>query len=293
VKRTGPVLALLLLSPAFARAQQDSALREAVRLATEGQADSARSLVRARLAATPPSDAGFPEVLYTAGVVATSPDTALRYFRRTSVEYSESAWADRALLRVAQITFAAGDLNTAYQSAQRVLTDYPFSPVRATAAFWAGRAQLDLGDLPGACRNLTLAADSAALDVELSNRARFYIQRCQSLALVLRPDTTGVAPVTGDTAGAPAAAAPLPPPPPGAAAAATWAVQVSAVRSPASADQAMRQLRTYGWEPRVSRDADGFLRVRVGRFKTRAEATRLAADIRRKVGGAPFVVEEP
>jgi cell division septation protein DedD len=71
-----------------------------------------------------------------------------------------------------------------------------------------------------------------------------------------------------------------------------YAVQVSAVRSAGSADQAMKVLKTYGYEPRVSRDADGFLRVRVGRFKTKAEAQRLAADIKRKVGGAPFVVEE-
>ena len=262
-------------------AQQDSALREAVRLATEGQGDSARVLVRKRLAATPPADAGFPEVLYAAGVVAANPDTALRYFRRTSVEYSGSAWADRALLRMAQIAFASGDLNTAYQSAQRVLADYPFSPVRAPAAFWAGRAQLDLGDLSGACRFLTQAADSAAEDVELSNRARFYAQRCQSLPLAQKPDSAPPADTSGGGQVNPPAAG-----------AVAYAVQVSAVRSAGSADQAMKTLRTYGYQPRVSRDPDGFLRVRVGRFKTKAEAQRLATEIKRKVGGTPFVVEE-
>jgi hypothetical protein len=274
----------LVLAALPAGAQQDSALREAVRLATEGQGDSARALVRKRLATTAPADSTFPEVLYAAGVVAAHPDTALRYFRRTSVEYSASTWADRALLRIAQIMFAGGDLNGAYQSAQRILADYPFSAVRAPAAFWAGRAQLDLGDLAGACRLLTQAADSSADDVELANRARFYVQRCQGMPppLAQKPDSTPRDSAAG--ANKPAnPAAPLP---------AAWTVQVSAVRSPASADQAMKALKTYGWDSRVSRDADGFLRVRVGRYKTRAEAQRIAADIKRKLGGAPFVVEE-
>ena len=275
----------LAVVPVSGSAQQDSTLREAVRLATEGQGDSARALVRGRLAATAPTDSGFPEMLYAAGVVAADPDTALRYFRRASIEYSESAWADRALLRITQITFASGDLNTAFQSARRVLDDYPFSVVRPQAAFWAGRAQLDLGDLAGACRFLTQAADSAADDVELANRARFYVQRCQAMPLARTPDSV---PAARDSAAAvapnPAVAA--------APAVVAYAVQVSAVRSPASADQAMQSLKRAGYQPRVSRDADGFLRVKVGRFKTKAEATRLATEIKRKMGGTPFVVEE-
>src|SRR5262245_6867306 len=189
MRRAALLAAALVLGPASTGAQQDSTLRAAVRLATEGQGDSARALVRTRPAASAPGDSTFAEVLYAAGVVAASSDTALRYFRRTSVEYSASPWADRALLRIAQITFASGDLNAAQQSAQRVLADYPFSPVRAQAAFWAGRSQLDLGDLPAACRLLMLAADSAAGDVELANRARFYVQRCQAVPLAQKPDT--------------------------------------------------------------------------------------------------------
>lgn len=279
VRRSAIAFTCLALVAVPAAAQQDSTLREAVRLATEGQGDSARALVRKRLAATAPADSTFPEVLYAAGVVAANPDTALRYFRRTSVEYSASTWADRALLRIAQIMFAGGDLNAAYQSAQRILADYPFSSVRAPAAFWAGRAQLDLGDLAGACRLLTQAADSSVDDVELANRARFYVQRCQGVPppVAQKPDSAP----RDSSAAAPKPSAP-----------AAWAVQVSAVRSPASADQAMKALKTHGWDSRVSRDADGFLRVRVGRFRTKAEAQRLAADIKRKLGGAPFVVEE-
>jgi len=290
VTRLRWLLALACLAlPRSAAAQQDSSLREAVRLATEGQGDSARAIVRVRLARSSPSDTGFAETLYAAGVVAANPDTALRYFRRASVEYSESAWADRALLRIAQIMYASGDLNTALQSARRVLADYPFSPVRPQAAFWAGRAQLDLGDLPGACRFLTQAADSAGGDIELANRARFYVQRCQALPLAQAQDS---ARATSDTATKLPPGTPAVSPPAGTTAPAAWAVQVNAVRSPASADQAMQSLRRSGYQPRVNRDADGFLKVRVGRFKTKAEAQKLAAEIKRKLGGSPFVVEE-
>jgi cell division septation protein DedD len=54
----------------------------------------------------------------------------------------------------------------------------------------------------------------------------------------------------------------------------------------------MRSLKAQGYAARVSRDADGYLKVRVGRFTTRAEAERLAREVKRKVGGTPFVVEE-
>src|SRR5205814_1658985 len=114
---------------------------------------------------------------------AADPDSALSYFRRTSIEHSQSPWADRALLRIAQLSFAGGDVNTAFRSADRVLTDYPLSTVRAQAAYWAGRSQIDLGNLAGACHYLKHAADSAADDVELANRARFYVQRCAGLPI--------------------------------------------------------------------------------------------------------------
>jgi len=151
MKRYLPLL-LTLMVPAPLAAQQDSVLRDAVRLATEGRGDSARAIVRRKLATTSPADSSYAEVLYTAGVVASNSDSALRYLRRTTIEFSQSPWADRALLRIAQMAFAAGDPATTFSSAERVITDYPFSPVRAQAAYWAGRAQIDAMKLkvPGA-----------------------------------------------------------------------------------------------------------------------------------------------
>jgi hypothetical protein len=272
--------------PSVLAAQQDSALHEAVRLVTEGRGDSARAIVRRKLASTSTSDSSYAEVLYTAGVVASNSDSALRYLRRTTIEYSQSSWADRAFLRIAQLSFAAGDPATTFNSAERVITDYPFSPVRAQAAYWAGRAQIDLGNLAVACRYLRQASDSAADDLEIANRARFYVQRCQNLATA-KPDTArpdslqrSTSPATTTTTSTPATAV-------------MYAVQVAAVRSPAAADQSMQALKRAGYDARVSRDADGLLKVRVGHFKTKAEAQRLATEIRRKVPrSTPFVVDE-
>ena len=278
----------LMLAAEVLPAQQDSLMRDAVRLVTEGRGDSARTLVRRRLAVTSPADTLFPEALFTAGVVAADPDSAMRYFRRTSVEYAQSGWADRALLRIAQLSFAAGDVGGTYSSAQRVLTDYPFSRVRAQAAYWAGRAQIDLGNLPLACRYLTQAADSAADDVEISNRARFYVQRCAALPVANTPAVPPVDTARRDSASAARPPAATPP------AATTFTVQIAAVRSVAAADQAMQNLKRAGYESRVTRDTDGFLKIRVGRFRTRPEAQRLATEIRGKLAAStPFVVEEP
>jgi len=278
VRRTGAVSARLVwvglaaalgLAALELRAQQDSlfadsVLNQAVRLATEGQADSARTLVRGRLGALSANDSLYPAALYAAGLVTGNADTALTYFRRVSIEYSQSSWAAPALLRLAQFAYAARDFSTARVSAERVLSDYPVTPVRAQAAYWAGRARLELNELSAACALLQQAEAEAGGDVETANRARFYLQRCR-----------GLAPAPAETTGAP-----------------TFAVQVAAMRSAAAADDLMRRLSTYGYQPRALREPDGLLKVRVGPYPTRTEAQRVAAAIKARLGGSPFVVEE-
>lgn len=262
------------VTPLAGQAPTDSSLIEALRLVTEGQGDSARALVRARLSRLSPDDSLYAEALYVAGVVAADLETALTPLRRLSVEYSQSSWADQALLRIAQLRFAAGDHATAGRSAERVLADYPFSDIRGAAAFWAARVRLEQGDIAAACSLFRQASAEAGEDIELANRAGFYLQRCDGVARAdsTIPDTTeGMAAAATDT---------------------VFAVQVAAVRSAAAADEAMRAVRNAGFQPRVVRDADGFFKVRIGRFRTRAEARRLQEEVRRKLGGSPFVVEE-
>lgn len=262
--------------PGLARGQgfTDSALAGAVRLVSEGQGDSARSLVRRRLAAVPRTDSLYPEVLFAAGMVAEHLDSALSAFRRVSIEYSQSPWADDALLRIGQLSFAARDFATTRRSTDRILLDYPFSDVRAAAAYWAARVRIEEGQGAEACSFLQRAADEAGPDIELANRARYYLQSCQAAP----------------------AATPGPPDsarrPPAAPERVVYAVQVAAVGTAAAADGVMQQLADAGFRPRVVRDADGLFKVRVGEFATRPEAQTLQADVRRKLGGQPFVVEE-
>ncbi len=270
--------AVLCLAATPLAAQQDSLLLEAVRLATEGQSDSARAVVQSKLASMSPQDSGYAEILYTAGLVSDTSATAVTYFRQVSIEYSDSPWADRALLRLAQFAYAAGDLRSVLRSAERILLDYPMSTVRAQAAFWAGRTELDLNNAPAGCRLMAQAHDEAVEDVELANRAAFYLQRCATTLNAQR-----------EAAADSASAAARPSVPSGVR---TFAVQVAAVTNPAAADRAMRALRAEGYDARVFRDQDGLLKVRVGRFRRRRDAEALMRELRGKVPGDPFVVEE-
>ena len=249
----------------------DSTLALALRLVTEGRGDSARALVRSRLRQLSPTDPLYPEALFVAGSVSAGMDSAMFHFRRVALDYTASPWADDALLRVAQLAFAGGDLETARRSTQRVLNDYPFSDVRAAAAYWAGRVLLEEDQLTEACAFLRQARAEAGDDIELANRTAFYLQRCTTVgaAAPTSPDSVRAAP-SGTL----------------------FTVQVAAVRTAAAADELMRSLRSTGYESRVVRDADGLLKVRAGRFRTRADAERLRDELRRRLGGQPFVVEE-
>ncbi len=202
-------------------------------------------------------------------------DSARTYFRRVSIEYAQSPWADQALLRLSQLAFAAGDFASAAQTAARIVMDYPLSDVRGEAAFWAGRAAFELGNVVEGCRHLETADELTTEDLELKNRIRYYHQRCARLA---QADTTAA------DSGAGAEPAPE---------GTVYTVQVAAVQSPAAADELMRQLHDEGYDPHVVRDPDdGLFKVRVGRFSDRAEAVRLQNELEGKLGGQPFVVEE-
>jgi tetratricopeptide (TPR) repeat protein len=251
-----------------AQAFTDTALAAAVRLVSEGQGDSARALVRARLAALSPLDPAYAEALFAAGTVAEQLDSALSAFRRISIEHSQSPWADDALLRMAQLSYAARDFATVRRATDRILLDYPFSDLKAGAAYWAARVRLEEGQTAEACPFLRRAVDEAGGDIELANRARYYLQRCQDPAAP--PDTTAARPATPR---------------------AVYAVQVAAVGTVGTADEAMRVLAQAGYRPRVVRE-DGLFKVRVGEFATRPEAQALQAELRQKFGGQPFVVEE-
>ena len=68
-------------------------------------------------------------------------------------------------------------------------------------------------------------------------------------------------------------------------------LKVAAVQSEGAANDLAATLRDEGYEPRIHRDTDGLYKVRVGAFSSRSDCQRLADELRDKVGGEPFVVE--
>lgn len=269
-----PVLALVLGLVAPLAGQSDPRLQNAVQLFQSGHIDSARAVVRRLLSTLPPSDEAYPEALYTAGLIAPDAPTVMRHLQRVVVEYEMSPWADDALLRLTQLYTAQGDPAAAAQAAERLRRDHPDSPLRARAAYHGARAYFDLRNEARGCALIREATDEAGDDVELRNQIGFYAARC------------GPAPATPVPVAVPDTATATRP-------AAAYSVQVLAVKSAATVDEMLTRLQVMGYPARVVRDSAGLFKVRVGRYPTREEAQRAQANLRQRLGGQPFVVEEP
>ncbi|MEP6571260.1 MAG: SPOR domain-containing protein [Gemmatimonadota bacterium] len=278
--RRGLFLLLALLLPAqLLRAQDDPRLGDAVRLAQDGQSDSARAAVARILAATPATDSLYPQVLYTAGLVSGSVDEMRRQYSRVAVEFGSSAWADHALLRLSMLDFAAGNAAAAAHDVDRIRSDYPSSPLIGQAAYWGARSYFELKQPVEACRWVNDGMSHAGDNVELQNQLNFFSGRCTPEALQLA-DTTRT-----DSSRAPKADSTARHAGPG------FAVQVGAVKTQAAADKLVASLKSAGFPAHVMHEAK-LLKVRVGHFADRTAAQAQAATIKSKVGGSPYVVPE-
>jgi cell division septation protein DedD len=291
------VLVLLAIATTSLRAQEDSRLVAAVRLAQDGQGDSARVIVLNLLNATPPTDTLFPQLVYTMGMVAGDAADRSRNFRRVAVEFAGSAWADDALLGLAQEDFAAGRLDASARNLERIKADYPSSPLLPVASYWAARTYFELKKVLLACQWLSQGKTLAADDIELQNQLSFYEPRCEGGPQAASASPPPAAPGTTSSA-TPA------PPPAGVPATSTstdsagqgrgpktFAVQVAAVGTDAQAQGTISALRNGGFEPHIVREG-GYIKVRVGHFAQRSEAVAAASQVRAKLGGSPFIVEE-
>lgn len=285
------LLLLAPLRPSALASQNDPRLITAVRLAQEGQSDSARALVGRVLAQTSPADTLYAQVLYAVGLLAHTESDRRLYLRRVVVEHGRSEWADDALLQLAQLDYAAGNAEGAAQQAERLLLDYPESPLIPVAALWGSRAAGDRRDAETACRIAEAGLAAVGHHNELRTQLEFQRQRCQSLAAIAAANRPPPPPPT-DTARAaprdPARPAPVAPdrPRPG------WYVQVSAVRSQEAAAADLARLRRAGNEGLVVREG-GLLKIRVGPYRSREGAAASMAGIRQALGGQPFIVQVP
>lgn len=302
VRLCGCAAVLLCAAVRPATGQDNPAIRAAVQLAAEGRGDSARKIVAAELAKARRGESAYVEALYWRGRLATSGDSAESDLRHVALDYSNSKWADHALLQLAQLAMAAGNPTGALQLAQRLRSDYPGSLLLSRAALWAGRAAFDLGDPVAACVLLDSARAEGRGDVEFLNQVAFYQSRCTAAVLQPRAPADTAKPAGADTARRPSAA-PAPPParPETAAApkaqppapAPQFEVQVTATRSRAQARSVVRRVERSGARARIVTGSDGYLRVRAGPYVSRKEADAAVIRLRRLLGGHPIVVGAP
>jgi hypothetical protein len=278
---------LLAAGASSAAAQTDPRLTAAVRAAQEGQGDSARSAVDRLLAATPPTDSLYPEVLYTQAMVANSAADMRRDLQRVVVEYPTSSWSDDALLRLVQMDYATRSFEGAARNLERLRLDHPLTPLLAQAAYWGGRTYFELKDTARACRWLADGVAAAGTDLELQRQLGFLYQRCASAPRA--GGDSGAAAKPADSAAARVADS-LPRRAP--TKAAKYRVQVAAVATPGAADDAATKAEELGYPAVIVRER-GYYKVRAGTFATKQEAQAAAAKLKSGMGGSPFVVAEP
>jgi cell division septation protein DedD len=289
----------LLVGAAPAHAQTDARLVNAVRAAQEGQSDSARAEIQRLLAATPPTDTLYPQILYTQAMVAGSAGDMRRALQRVAVEYATSSWADDALLRLVQMDYATRNLEGAERNLERLRLDFPATPLLAQAAYWAGRVYFDDNKPGNACRWVADGMAQAGTDVELQNQLGYLYQRCNltaDTATAAAGTDSSRSAKTDSARGAPAAAADSATrpaaPAPSRTARPAYRVQIAAVATQAAAADVAARARGAGY-PTVTVQEKGLYKVRAGEFGTRAEAQTAAGRLKARLGGSPFVVAEP
>lgn len=315
--RSRLALLALLLAPAAALAAQQGTYPtsprfvEILQLAQDGRGDSARTLIDRYLDRTPQSDPSYAEALYTAATLATSGGDARLLFSRVAVEHAQSAWADKALLRLAQLDYGTGDTDGAINRVRRLMLDYPDSPVTASAALWGARAAFERREYDTGCPWITRGLERVGDDVETRNQLEFMRQRCISgegvqLTPIPQPaETLRVAPpVTPrtperrpvDTAEVRPPVQQVPPPPPPAEqpkAAGPWRVQVAALSDAAAIRRLEGIIRKMGLTSYRVAGPGSLVKVQAGPFATREAAVARVADLTKAVGGKPFVTRAP
>ncbi len=265
-------------------------------------------------------------------MVASDANEMRRQLQRVAVEYSSSSWADDALLRLVQLDYASGNLEGAARNLERIRLDYPGSALMPQASYWAARTYFDQKSPEVACRWIADGLAQARGNVELENQLSYLDQRCAAVRAnvalqnpspsqsgspadtatrvvpsgrtdsVTSPLTnTAPAPTDSTTATAvppPSTTAPPPQPEPTPApsqpapAAGRFRVQITAVRTLATAEKFASRLRGQGHTPVIVPDA-GLYKVRIGNYATKQDAVAALPALKAKLGAGLFVVAEP
>lgn len=271
--------------------------QEVVRLAQDGYGDSARKVIARLLSRTPETDPTFAEALYTAGAVASTGQDTRTWFKRVVVEFPSSPWADKAQLRLAELSYGEGLMDDVMSRVSRLFIDHPSSPVIPTAALWGARAAFDQQKLQQACDWLTRGLAAVGDDLELRNQLMFAKQRCNvgngvQLAPVV-PESLRAGPpprLPSDTAGR----QPVTPPPvkSRAAVASPWRIQVAAISDKAVIRRMIQKIEGAGFRAYTTPGPRGLTKIQAGPFASRAAALAQLPKLKRAVRGSAFVTKE-
>ncbi len=178
------VVSLVAGSSRTALAQTDARLAGAVALAQEGHGDSARAIVQQVLSSVPSTDPLHVEALLARARLAESADTMRRQLQQITVEHALSPWADDALLALAELEYASGNIPATTRTLERFRSDYISSPLLSAAAFWAARAYFDTRKESAACEWVGMGlARIARAPADIAPQLEFFARRCPSTAL--------------------------------------------------------------------------------------------------------------
>ena len=188
-------------SSATSVSPNDSVFRRARRSVSEGKGTAGRAVVDSLLKREQEGSQGYGNALYWRGALSETAADAERDYRRVIVEYPLSAYADDALLAIAELEQARGDRAGALLHLQRFVKEHAVSPARGTAAFAAARLAFEQRDPRAGCAMIAEARASVpSTDVELRNQIDYIGGRCPSV-------DTGA---SGGVASAPVAGATIP-----------------------------------------------------------------------------------
>lgn len=271
--------------------------QDVVRLAQDGYGDSARKVIARILSRTPESDLTFAEALYTSGAVASTGQDTRTWFKRVVVEFPTSPWADKAQLRLAELSYGEGVMDDVMTRVARLFIDHPSSPVIPTAALWGARAAFEQQKLQQGCDWLTRGLAAVGDDLELKNQLQFAKQHCNigngvQLAPVV-PESLRAGPPPRpptDTAGRPPAPPPSVTPP--RSVTSPWRIQVAAISDKAVIRRMIQRIEGAGFRAYSTPGPRGLTKVQAGPFASRAAALAQLPRLKRAVGGSVFVTRE-
>ncbi|HSK20357.1 MAG TPA: SPOR domain-containing protein [Longimicrobiales bacterium] len=149
------LIAVALLAGASAVHAQDGRLDRVENLIATGRLTEARNTLTAWERDNGPlSDATAEDrarALYLVGALTSDVAEAEDAFVGVVLSYPSSQVAPKALLRLGQGLYTAGETDRAIMFLERLRSDYPRSTERETGLLWLTRAQLARGDAAAAC----------------------------------------------------------------------------------------------------------------------------------------------